>query len=157
MPTEEQKEWIKKNKTRLLEKYCSLDKYRREDNPVTTFMAGTPGSGKTEFSIKLLEQFQTLVVRLDPDNIRKEFPGYNGNNSNLFQASVNKIINIIYDEYLRNRQSILIDGTFAYKDWEKNIRRSIKRNREVDVYYLYQDPEIAWDFSKNVNLCQAVD
>ncbi|MCK4781489.1 zeta toxin family protein [Candidatus Parcubacteria bacterium] len=43
----------------------------------------------------------------------------------------------------------VIDGTFAnYKISYSNVERSIKKNRIAAIFYIYQDPLIAWDFTK---------
>ncbi len=47
---EEAKKFIKKNKKLLIEKFANLDLYKPVVSPVTIFMAGSPGAGKTEFS-----------------------------------------------------------------------------------------------------------
>ena len=52
--------------------------YEVEELPVSVFMAGSPGAGKTESSVRLLEDFQKTsggqrVMRIDPDEFRKEF------------------------------------------------------------------------------------
>lgn len=42
-----------------------------------------------------------------------------------------------------------MDGTFAdYKKSCKNIARSLKEGRIVEIYYLFQDPLIAWKFTR---------
>jgi hypothetical protein len=51
-------------------------------------MAGSPGAGKTESSIALIESLSgpDTVLRIDIDDLRKEFRTYDGKNSSLFQA-----------------------------------------------------------------------
>lgn len=42
-----------------------------------------------------------------------------------------------------------MDGTFANYDKSfSNVERSLNRGRAVEIYHLYQEPEIAWDFTK---------
>lgn len=64
---------------------------RPEANPVSVFMPGSPGAGKTEASIELLKlkgADGTRVLRIDPDELREDLPGYTGENSWLFQRTV---------------------------------------------------------------------
>lgn len=111
-------------------------------------MAGTPGAGKTEFSLKLLGAFDKRVVRIDADEIRDMMRdiGYNGANAEHFQNAASKGVNILFDRALHKKYSALLDGTFAYGNWRENIERSLRKDRIVEIYYLYQDPLIAWEY-----------
>lgn len=119
-----------------------------EDDPVSVFMAGSPGAGKTEASLELLNFFSdSPPLRIDPDELRAEFPGYTGGNAWLFQAAVSILVEKIVDLAFDNRQSFLLDGTLANLDKARdNIRRSLMKGRYVQVLYVYQDPLLAWQF-----------
>lgn len=71
--------------------------YPPSDNPITIFMAGTPGAGKTEFSITLIETFGGSFIRIDADEIRERMRplGYNGLNADIFQDAANKGVNLL--------------------------------------------------------------
>lgn len=143
------KQWVRANKKRLINEFCDPAKYPSVDNPITIFMAGTPGAGKTEFSQSLLETFHDPFVRIDADEIRELMRevGYSGKNAHLFQNAANKAVNILFDHANRkNGQNVLLDGTFAYGDWRTNVQRSLNHDRKVEIYYLYQDPKIAWGY-----------
>ena len=111
-------------------------------------MAGSPGAGKTEFSRRLAEQFKQKPVIIDADEIRKIIPGYVGKEAYLFQKAATKGVNFLYDHVCKNSLNVIIDGTFAYADPVENIRRSLKHNRNVEIYFLYQDPIVSWKFTK---------
>lgn len=113
-------------------------------------MAGTPGAGKTEFSKSLISTFDRQMVRIDADDIRDMMReiGYDGSNAPSFQRAVGNAVNNLYGSVLQNKQSVLIDGTFAYGNWRVNIERSLNDGRLVELYYLYQDPSVAWEFVK---------
>ncbi|HVA11437.1 MAG TPA: zeta toxin family protein [Candidatus Dormibacteraeota bacterium] len=148
--------WARNKKKELAYIFCSPDLIPPTERPVTIFMAGTPGAGKTEFSKSLLELFNTSAVRIDADDIRdmmKEI-GYNGANSEKYQYGVGLAVNNLYRKAIKQHQSVLIDGTFAYRGWRENIEMSLHVNRLVEIYYLYQDPKIAWDFVKKRELSQ---
>lgn len=119
-----------------------------EDDPVSVFMAGSPGAGKTEASLELLNFFSdSPPLRIDPDELRAEFPGYTGGNAWLFQAAVSILVEKIVDLAFDNRQSFLLDGTLANLDKARdNIRRSLRKGRYVQILYVYQDPLLAWQF-----------
>ena len=116
--------------------------------PASTFMAGSPGAGKTEFS-KRFVQGAGYVARIDTDELRDHFAvcGYDGANSHLFQKAATRLVRAIHDLALKRKISFLLDGTFANEDIARqNIERSLKRGRDVFVMFIYQSPQIAWDF-----------
>src|SRR5690606_3834679 len=88
---EEANEYARKNKASIAKNLTSMEQYPPEMFPVSVFMAGSPGAGKTEASIELIEKFTSpeyRVLRIDPDELRSEFPAYSGGNSYLFQGAV---------------------------------------------------------------------
>jgi UDP-N-acetylglucosamine kinase len=148
--------WARKKKKELAYIFCPLDNTPAATKPVTIFMAGTPGAGKTEFSKSLLSIFNTSAVRIDADDIRdmmKEI-GYNGANAEKYQYGVGLAVNNLYRKALKQHQSVLIDGTFAYHGWRENIEMSLHDKRLVEIYYLYQEPTVAWDFVKKRELAE---
>jgi dephospho-CoA kinase len=117
--------------------------------PVSVFMAGSPGAGKTEFSKRLIEKFGGDVVRIDADDIRDLMPQYQGGNAYLFQGAVSLGMEKLYDYALDKRLNTVVDGTLKkYEKAKSNIERSLRKNRKVEVFYVYQSPEVAWDFTK---------
>lgn len=121
-----------------------------EINPVSVFMAGSPGAGKTESSKNLIKKFSVngrQIIRIDPDELRPKIPGYTGSNSFIFHGAVSIIVSRIHDHALKNKQSFVLDGTFSKVDMgRENIERSLKRLRFVQILYVYQDPIQAWNF-----------
>jgi len=125
-----------------------LADFNSAENPVSAFMAGSPGAGKTEFS-KRFVQGAGNVARIDADELRDCFTvcGYDGANSHLFQKAATRLVHEIHNLALKKQVSFLLDGTFANEGVARqNIERSLKRGREVFVMFIYQSPQIAWDF-----------
>jgi len=145
--------FARENKKAIARKYTDKSRFVPEDEPVSVFMAGSPGAGKTEASIELLtliEENSTEILRIDPDELRYEFPEYTGDNSWLFQKGVSILVEKIHDLALSQKQSFLLDGTLSHYDKAKhNIERSLKRDRVVQILYVYQEPMLAWDFVKS--------
>ncbi len=143
-------QWVKSNNKRLKSLICDPARYPAEKQPVTIFMAGTPGAGKTEFSISLLGEFPNPIVRIDADEIREMMKeiGYEGSNAHCYQRASGNAVNNLYGHAIKHKQSVLIDGTFAYVYWRENVQRSIDNGRLVEIYYLYQDPSVAWAYCK---------
>ena len=50
-------QWLRSNTKQLKAALCDPQIFKPEKHPVSIFMAGTPGSGKTEFSKTLIEAF----------------------------------------------------------------------------------------------------
>ncbi|MBF4349020.1 zeta toxin family protein, partial [Vibrio anguillarum] len=121
-----------------------------EESPASVFMSGSPGAGKTESSKELVASItddQTQVLRIDPDDLRVEFEDYDGSNSYLFQRAVVTLVERAMDYIFKNDQSFLLDGTLSsYHVAEKNIQRSLDKNRDVLIIFVYQRPELAWEF-----------
>jgi len=145
--------FAKQNKVRIAKELSDSARYAPDVIPISVFMAGSPGAGKTEFSknlIKILEESnERRVVRIDGDEARSLIPGYTGNNSHLFQGAISLIVEKIHDLVLHNKQSFILDSTFSnYAKAADNIRRSLKKGRAVFIFYIYQKPEIAWKFTQ---------
>lgn len=141
-------EWVKLHKKDLFLKFANPSLHAQDPYPTTVFMAGSPGAGKTEFSRRLAESFNQKPVIVDADEIRKLIPNYSGKNAYLFQKAATKGVNLLYDYVCKNGLNVIIDGTFAYAQPVENIKRSLKHNRNVEIYFLYQDPVISWKFTK---------
>lgn len=143
--------FAKQNRTRIARELASLGAYPSDEYPVSVFMAGSPGAGKTEVSrafIGIMQAGGSNALRIDPDDFRNYFPEYTGRNSSLFQRGVTifveRTLNLVYQQ----RQSFLLDGTLANLEVaRRNISRALdKQNRSAQVIYVYQRPELAWEF-----------
>lgn len=144
-------DYARKHKKPIAKLFTDKSEYQPEEQPVSVFMAGSPGAGKTEASLELLKQFgdEIKVLRIDPDELRKEFADYSGDNSYLFQKAVSVLVDKIHDLALKQKQSFLLDGTLSHFDRAvKNIDRSLGKGRLVQILYVYQEPMLAWEFVK---------
>lgn len=149
---ERAKEFARKNKKSIAEEITNPEIYLPDEFPVSVFMAGSPGAGKTESSqnlIKKLTKDNHSVLRIDPDELRIRFPEYNGTNSSLFIGATSIVADKIHDCALKNKQSFVFDGTLSKLDISrKNIQRSLDKKRFVQIVYVYQEPLQAWNFVK---------
>jgi len=138
------------HKNEIAKEATDINIFLPEINPVSVFMAGSPGAGKTESSKNLIEKFSAdgrRIIRIDPDELRSKIPGYTGRNSFLFHGAVSTLVARIHDLALKNNQSFILDGTFSKVDiGRQNIERSLSRKRFVQILYVYQDPIQAWNF-----------
>lgn len=137
----------------LISKFADPETYKPDAQPFSVYMAGSPGAGKTEFSKQLISslesKFSTKIVRIDADEIRMLLPQYAGDNSWQVQGAAAIGVEKVYDFVLQNNQHVVLDGTLAnFEKARDNIQRSIEKGRTQALFYLYQDPEIAWNFTK---------
>lgn len=154
MNEEEQKlsdaavEYVKANKKELIAEFAPPSICHSVGKPVSLFMAGSPGAGKTEVSKGLIGQFNDTPIRIDADDIRAFCPGYSGINAHVFQRAASKGVTLLYDYALANKCNCILDGTFAYGAARENIERSLSRGRRVEIWFIFQDPVKAWEFTK---------
>ncbi len=150
---EKSRKWVKDNKREIINKFISGG-YTSVEKPFTIFMAGSPGAGKTETSREFINSFGEVssgafIARIDPDEVREMIDGYNGSNAELFQSATSLGVEKVYDYVLSKNINAVVDGTLAsYDVAKKNIERSLKKKRETAIFYVYQDPLIAWGFTK---------
>ena len=146
----EAERFARKNKKQIARRLTDPQICRPVNDPVSVFMAGSPGAGKTESSIELIELLSNDgldVLRIDADELRQEFPNYTGDNSWLFQPAVSILVERIHDLALKQSQNFILDGTLTnYEKSRHNIERSLKKGRPVQILYVYQDPRLAWEF-----------
>jgi len=146
---EEAYQYIKEHKLELIERFADPKIYLPVERPVSLFMAGSPGAGKTESSKRLIEAISgPPPLRIDADDIRAIFPKYNGTNSHIFQRACTLGVNVLFDYVMHNNINAILDATFAYGKAMENIERSLKHGRIVIIYYLFQDPKVAWNFTQ---------
>jgi UDP-N-acetylglucosamine kinase len=146
--TEKAYRWLKSNKSKIINRFANSAEFHAETHPTSIFMAGSPGAGKTEFSRQLITKFTQKPVLIDADEIRKECPGYNGENAHIYQRAATKGVHELYTHALRKKFNLILDGTFGYSKVRENIERSIKKGRKVEVFFIYNDLLQAWEFVK---------
>jgi len=148
--SQEAKLFVKKEKKFLINNFADLEKFPPSGKPFSFFMAGSPGAGKTEFSKRLIEIMAPIpIVRIDADEIKEFIPQYNGKNSDVVQGAASIAVDKLNYFTLRHKQNSIMDGTFAnYAIARRNIENCLKKNRSIGVFYIYQDPIIAWDFTR---------
>ncbi|MDO8451644.1 MAG: zeta toxin family protein [bacterium] len=147
-------QFIKNNKRELIKKFADPEIYLTVQNPAAFFMAGSPGAGKTEYSKAFIKELcarddTRRIVRIDADEVRDYLPQYDKTNASEMQRAailgVNKILDYVFDKDI----DFLLDSTFSKYDYaKKDIEICIKHKRKIAIIYIYQDPLVAWDFTK---------
>lgn len=151
--SEEAKVWANQNRKQFAKRFLSEVEPEIFEQTVSLFMAGSPGAGKTEFSKRLLEtllpDYQKYIVRIDPDEIRQQLPQYVAGKAERFQAAVSILVERIHDQALKEKKSFLLDGTLSnLPKARNNIQRSLNKQRFVQIFYIYQDPLVAWELTQ---------
>lgn len=140
-------DFAKANRKAIAKRRTDMALYPPEECPVAVYMAGSPGAGKTEASIELIADLGGQVLRIDPDELRAELPGYTGRNAALFQHAVSRLVERMLDTAFDQSQSFILDGTLTHYDKAvANIERALRKGRAVQVLYVYQEPAQAWAF-----------
>ena len=111
--------YAKQHKKRLITSV--IDGKQVETDKTAIFMAGSPGSGKTETAQTLTMLNSNLCV-IDADQFRKEFPGYLGNNSYRFQRGSALLVDATLDLVLKKGIVLFLMGHLPLKKPIKILR-----------------------------------
>lgn len=118
-----------------------------KDGRTAYLTAGGPGSGKSEFrEIMLPSKDQICVV--DPDEFRAGFPGYNGKNAVEYQRAASYLVDYCFGKLIRKKLPLILDQTFSSPRSLQNVQRLLDHGYRVILYYVYENPIIAWSFAQ---------
>lgn len=152
--SEESRKYVKSHAKEICYKFADPENFPPSLHPDSFFMAGSPGAGKTEWSKSFLKSLtgkvpSRRIVRIDPDELRELLPNYDPTQAEIFQSGTILAVEKLVDFVIHNNQDFLLDGTFGhFESSYKNIKRCLSKNRKVGILYIYQDPKVAWDFTK---------
>ena len=134
------KNHAKSVKRQFAKSFTDKTVYKPDEDPVSVFMSGSPGAGKTEVSKQLIARYESEgngnILRIDPDELRVEFEDYNGKNSFLFQGAVSLLVEKIHDLALKQKQSFILDGTLSKYEVACTGELEIVGERGVPICYL---------------------
>ncbi|CAA6815170.1 MAG: Unknown protein [uncultured Sulfurovum sp.] len=139
--------YLNQNKKEFLENYTK--NIELSDNKVAIFTAGMSGVGKIELATFLKEE-NSKLLHIDTDDIREFFRpiGYDGQNSNLYQKVATRGFSELFSHSLKKGYSLIMDSNFANMDVAVlNIKRLLKKFYRVEVLYLYDYPELCYEYA----------
>src|ERR1039457_1930562 len=87
-------EFAREHKKEIARDLTDPKRFPPDAIPVSVFIAGSPGAGKTESSQQLIKKLSSdghAVLRIDSDDLRRQFKEYTGKNSSLFQSATSII------------------------------------------------------------------
>ena len=141
-------QWIRDNKKQIAREFIRRSVHSRSKNPVGIITAGLPGAGKTEFTQELLKQTSGNPLRIDMDEIATLIEGYRPEIADKFRTGASAIMSRIYDEVTKAQIDFVLDGTFAGTQAVRNVERAVDHGYTIKLYYIYQQPTIAWRFTQ---------
>ena len=147
--------WVKENKQAILGCFCG-GVHSQDGQASAVFMCGSSGAGKTEESKWLKSKYlitlkhTTEFVHIDDDRIKAMIPGYEGHNASDFRKAASYGVDVVLSHCYKNNFNFILDTTFSnYKRAQENIDRAIKRDRTIDIIYVYREPLKTWQFVKD--------
>lgn len=147
-------DWANKNKKRIAREFIRQTNLTKKDIPTGIFTAGLPGVGKTEFTVELLKDVTDKPLRIDMDYIASLIDDYKPEIADKFRGGASAILARIYDEIIKHKIDFVFDGTFSQPRALENLNRALHHGYVVKIYYIYQSPDIAWQFTKDRELIE---
>jgi hypothetical protein len=98
-----------------------------------------------------------FFIKIDVDEIRNFIPKYQKTNirlcikgnAHIIQKATTKGLDVLRKYCLKNSISFLHDGTFGnYEMMKELVKKSLRLGRDVQIFYIYLDPLVAWEFTK---------
>ncbi len=150
MSEDEAKEWVKDkaNQQMVVDRFFS--DYKPAETKLAFFMAGIPGAGKTEFA----ERFNK-VVKLAPiehDKLVEYINGYRPEEYYNYRKAGSVLVTRILNECLKRGHGFIFDGTLSHEGGYRNIEKTLKKEYRVQVIYIVQDAQLAWNLTRDREL-----
>lgn len=139
-----------KSKKQLVAQIVKDVKPAPDNEPLAIYAAGIPGAGKTEFLDRLFADTAN-IVRIDMDEIVKMFDEYTPEGYYKFRGAANIIVDEAVIYCRKHPLDFVLDGTFGSSRAIDNIRSSLKRHKVI-VYYVWKEPSLAWQHTKDPQL-----
>lgn len=143
----QQKEWAKVHKKDFVDEIISESGVTADGVPSAIFMAGLPGSGKTEFTKNLIDASALKVIRLDMDEIATKIEGYRPEIADEYREAASELLNRLFDVTIKKKLDFIMDGTFSSNYALQNVERALRRGYNIKIIYIIQDPQVAWRFT----------
>jgi hypothetical protein len=105
-----------------------------------------------------INDYEKLLISIDVDKVRNFLPQYQKTdvkkgikgNAHVVNKAANRGLDILRNYCFENSISFLHDSTFGnqYSTLKDLIKRSLKSNRKIQIFYIYLDPLVAWEYTK---------
>lgn len=116
---------------------------------VAIFMAGVPGSGRTEYATRLLDDIgrspvSPRFVFVDPDQLVASLPRYRPAKHWEYFAAAKPLVDLSVAKCLDRGRSFLVNDVLSQKAAHKNIRRALRAGYKTIIIYIKQAAGPAW-------------
>lgn len=141
------KVWVRRHRKEFARKLIKDSGAEKLGKSAGIFMAGLPGAGKTEFTKSWIANSKLKVVRLDMDEIASQIETYSPRKADKFRKAASALLSRTYDSVVKDGYDFIMDGTFGGQSAIQNIERAVKHGYKIKVIYIYQAPQIAWQYT----------
>lgn len=141
------KKWVKDKENQKKFLKALFKDYPPNKKKLSIFMAGIPGAGKTEFAENTINKVKPKLVPIEHDKLVEYIPGYKPEDCYNYRKAGSVLVTRLLDECLKNGYSFIFDGTLSHEHGYRNIQRTLKAGYFVQVVYIVQDAERAWELT----------
>ena len=145
--------WIKDkaNQGRLVGKF--FEEQSPASGGVAIFMAGIPGSGKTEFvqRAKEVDPFSGCVV-IEHDELVRHLPKYKPQAYYKYRNAGSVLLGQILKECFKQKYSFILDGTLSHRNGFRHVRTAHKKGYKIFVIYIVLAADAAWRYTQDREL-----
>ena len=126
---------------------AAIEKFFQKQPPAVgkraVFMAGIPGSGKTEL-VRHMNRRQAVII--EHDQLVEEFRehGYSPEKYYTYRKAGSILVSKILQRCLKKGYSFILDGTLSHEIGLSNIKKAFKQGYHVHVYYVVRSASEAW-------------
>lgn len=113
------------------------------------FTAGIPGAGKTETATSLKKRYKKdfgyeilhMDIDLHRENLKKK--GYEDRKINSY---ANRVLESTIDQAVYQKLDFILDSTFAYTNYDKNLKRAFKYDYLVIISCIFAPTGKCWEY-----------
>ena len=95
-----------------------------------------------------INEFGANFIRIDMDELATLIKGYKPENADQVRAAATRLLNGLFSKTIKSRLDFIMDGTFGSPKALENVERVLRRGYTVQIAYAFQDPRLAWEFTK---------
>lgn len=152
MTEEDAKAWVKNkaNQDKVVAKF--FKDFKPAKSKQAFFMAGIPGSGKTEFATNTINEIKPKLVPIEHDKLVEYIEGYSPEDYYVFRTAGSTLVSRILQECLAHGYGFIFDGTLSSPRGATNIKVVISKGYYVSVVYIVQDVLKAWNLTRDREL-----